>query len=216
MLLENIRKELVEYGKRLVDSELTSGTGGNLSYFDRENGYMAITPSGLDFHKTKPEDIVILKLDGTVVEGERTPSSEWVMHKSIYETRDDINAVIHGHTIYASALACLHEELPATHYMIAVAGGPTVRVADYASFGSPELAENAAKEMKDRNAVLLANHGVIGGSNNLRNAFNVIEEVEFCAKIYVIAKSIGDPVILSSKEMEFMGEKFQTYGQPKN
>ena len=214
MLLENIRKELVEYGKRLVDSELTSGTGGNLSYFDSETGYMAITPSGLDFYKTKEEDIVILALDGTVIEGSRTPSSEWVMHKRIYETRKDINAIIHGHTIYASVLACLREELPATHYMIAVAG-ETVRVADYASFGSKELAENAAKGMEDRNAVLLANHGIIGGSNNLRNAFNVIEEVEYCAKIYVIAKSIGNPIVLPEKEMKFMSEKFKSYGQPK-
>lgn len=214
MLLQNIRKELVEYGKRLVDTELTSGTGGNLSYFDSETGYMAITPSGLDFYKTKEEDIVILALDGTVIEGNRTPSSEWVMHKRIYETRTDINAIIHGHTIYASVLACLREELPATHYMIAVAG-ETVRVADYASFGSKELAENAAKGMEDRNAVLLANHGIIGGSNNLRNAFNVIEEVEYCAKIYVIAKSIGNPIILPEKEMKFMSEKFKSYGQPK-
>ena len=214
MLLQNIRKELVEYGKRLVDSELTSGTGGNLSYFDSETGYMAITPSGLDFYKTKEEDIVILALDGTVIEGNRTPSSEWVMHKRIYETRTDINAIIHGHTIYASVLACLREELPATHYMIAVAG-ETVRVADYASFGSKELAENAAKGMQDRNAVLLANHGIIGGSNNLRNAFNVIEEVEYCAKIYVIAKSIGNPIVLPEKEMKFMSEKFKSYGQPK-
>ena len=214
MLLQNIRKELVEYGKRLVDSELTSGTGGNLSYFDSETGYMAIAPSGLDFYKTKEEDIVILALDGTVIEGNRTPSSEWVMHKRIYETRTDINAIIHGHTIYASVLACLREELPATHYMIAVAG-ETVRVADYASFGSKELAENAAKGMEDRNAVLLANHGIIGGSNNLRNAFNVIEEVEYCAKIYVIAKSIGNPIVLPEKEMKFMSEKFKSYGQPK-
>lgn len=214
MLLQNIRKELVEYGKRLVDSELTSGTGGNLSYFDSETGYMAITPSGLDFYKTKEEDIVILALDGTVIEGNRTPSSEWVMHKRIYETRTDINAIIHGHTIYASVLACLREELPATHYMIAVAG-ETVRVADYASFGSKELAENAAKGMEDRNAVLLANHGIIGGSNNLRNAFNVIEEVEYCAKIYVVAKSIGNPIVLPEKEMKFMSEKFKSYGQPK-
>lgn len=213
MLLENIKLELIEYGKRLVDTELTSGTGGNLSYFDREKGYMAVTPSGIDFYKIQPEDIVIMKLDGTIVEGERMPSSEWVMHKKIYETREDIDAVIHGHTIYASVLAILREELPATHYMIAVAG-PTVRVADYATFGSPELAENAAEGMKDRNAVLLANHGIIGGANNLRNAFNVIEEIEYCAKVHVIAKSIGDPVVLSSEEMKLMSGKFETYGQP--
>lgn len=215
MLMEDIRKEIIEYGKRLVDTDLTSGTGGNLSYYNRKDEYMAITPSGLDFYKTNPEDIVIMKLDGTIVDGDRVPSSEWVMHKSIYETRDDINSIIHGHTIYASVLACLHEELPATHYMIAVAG-PTVRVTDYATFGTPELAENAAKGMRDRNAVMLANHGIIGGSDNLRNAFNVIEEVEYTAKVYVIGKSIGNPVILPPEEMEIMSEKFKTYGQPKD
>lgn len=214
MLMENIRKELIEYGKRLVDTDLTSGTGGNLSYYNRKEDYMAITPSGIDFDKIKPEDIVIMNIDGTIVEGERMPSSEWEMHKKIYEVREDINAVIHAHTVYASVLASLHEELPATHYMIAVAG-PTVRVAEYATFGSPELAENAAKGMEDRNAVLLANHGIIGGSSNLRSAFNVIEEVEYSAKIYVLAKSIGEPVILPPKEMEKMNEKFKTYGQPK-
>lgn len=213
MLMEDIRKELIEYGKRLVDTDLTSGTGGNLSYYNRKDGYMAITPSGIDFYKTQSEDIVIMKLDGTIVEGERAPSSEWVMHRSIYEERDDIDAVIHGHTIYASVLASLNEELPATNYMIAVAG-PTVRVAEYASFGSPELAVNAADGMKDRNAVMLANHGLIGGSDNLRNAFNVIEEVEYCAKVYVIGKSIGSPVVLLSEEMDIMADKFQSYGQP--
>lgn len=213
MVMENIKLELIEYGKRLVDTELTSGTGGNLSYFDREKSYMAVTPSGIDFYKIQPEDIVIMKLDGTIIEGDRMPSSEWVMHKRIYETREDIDAVIHGHTIYASVLAVLREELPATHYMIAVAG-PTVRVADYATFGSPELAENAAEGMKDRDAVMLANHGIIGGANNLRNAFNVIEEIEYCAKVHVIAKSIGAPVVLSSEEMKLMSGKFKTYGQP--
>lgn len=213
MLMENIRKDLIDYGKRLVDTDLTSGTGGNLSYYDRDKDYMAITPSGIDFHKIKVEDIVIMKLDGTVIDGERKPSSEWSMHKRIYEMREDINAVIHGHTIYASVLATLREELPATHYMIGVAG-PSVRVANYATFGSKELAENAANEMKDRNAVLLANHGIIGGSVNLRSAFNVIEEVEYCAKIHVIAKSIGNPVVLPAEEMDVMAEKFKTYGQP--
>lgn len=214
MLLQKIRKDLVNYGKRLVDTELTSGTGGNLSYYDRKTGYMAITPTGIDFYKINPEDIVILTLDGTVIEGGRKPSSEWVMHKRIYETREDIDAVIHGHTIYASVLACLREELPATHYMVAVAG-QSVRIADYATFGTPELAENAANGMKDRNAVLLANHGIIGGSTTLRQAFNVIEEVEYCAKIYVIAKSIGTPNILPPEEMEIMAGKFTEYGQPK-
>lgn len=215
MLLEEIRQELIDYGNKLVETNLTSGTGGNLSYYDRENGYMAITPSGVEFHKIKKEDIVIMKLDGTIIDGHRKPSSEWVMHKRIYEVRDDIDAIIHAHTIYATVLATLREDLPASHYMIALAGS-SVRVGEYAPFGTPELAEIAAEGMVDRNAVLLANHGIIGGSNNLKNAFNVIHEIEYCAKIHVIAKSVGEPVILPPEEMESMAERFKTYGQPKD
>lgn len=214
MLMKEIRQELVDHGKLLVETDLTSGTGGNLSYYDRKNGYMAITPSGVEFNQTTLEDIVIMKLDGTIIEGERKPSSEWVMHKRIYETREDINSVVHAHTIYATVLATLREELPASHYMIALAGS-SVRVADYASFGTPELAENAAKGMIDRNAVMLANHGIIGGSDTVKNAFNVIHEIEYCSKIHVIAKSIGEPVVLPGEEMEYMNERFKTYGQPK-
>lgn len=214
MLMEIQRKELIHYGKKLVTEGLTKGTGGNLSIFDRENGLMAITPSGIDFFEIKEEDIVIMNLDGQVVEGDKLPSSEWYMHLIQYQERDDMDAVIHAHTTYGTVLACLREPLPASHYMVAVAG-KDVRVADYATYGSKELAENAALAMKDRRAVFLANHGILAGAQDLLNAFNIIEEVEYCSKIYCVAKSMGNPIVLSDEEMALMAEKFKTYGQRK-
>ena len=212
MLMIKAREEIVKYGKKLVTSNLTKGTGGNLSVFDRENGYMAITPSGIDFFEITPEDIVILDLDGKIVEGTRNPSSEWEMHLLQYKTRTDIDAVIHAHTTYATVLAWLHLDLPATHYMIAVAG-KDVKCAKYATYGSHELAVNATESMKDRKAVILANHGILAGANDLLNAFNIIEEIEYCSQIYYMAKSIGEPIILPNEEMELMAEKFKEYGQ---
>ena len=208
MIMEKERKQLINYGKKLVIEKLTKGTGGNLSIFDRNLGYIAITPSGIDFFEMNEDDIVILDLNGNVVQGENLPSSEWQMHLKLYKTR------IHAHTMYSTVLACLYEELPATHYMIAVAG-KNVKVANYATYGTEELAENAAKAMENRKAVLLANHGILAGSKDLLNAFNIIEEVEYCSKIYCISKSIGNPVILSDAEMELMDKKFVSYGQRK-
>lgn len=214
MLFEKERLELIKYGKSLVDADLTKGTGGNLSIYNPESGMMAITPSGIDFYETRVEDIVIMKLDGTIVEGDKKPSSEWYMHAIQYERRDDLRAVIHAHTTYATVMAVLRKKIPASHYMIALAG-KDVRCAKYASFGTKELAINAYEAMKDRNAVLLANHGILSGSYSLANAFNILEEVEYCAKIYYMAKSIGRPVILDDKEMDLMIEKFKNYGQVK-
>ena len=215
MLMQKQRAELVKYGRKLVEARLTKGTGGNLSVFDREAGHMAITPSGIDFFEIREEDIVIMDLDGKVVEGNRTPSSEWEMHLLPYKNRTDMDAVIHAHTMYATVLACLHWNLPATHYMIAVAG-KDVRCAEYATYGTHELAVNCLKAMEDRNAVFLANHGIVAGAKDLLNAFNVVEEIEYCSEIYVKAKGIGDPIILSDDEMELMAKKFKTYGQKKS
>lgn len=214
MLMKQAREEIIHYGKALVDAHLTKGTGGNLSVYDPEAGTMAITPTGIDFYEIRPEDIVIMKLDGTVVEGDKKPSSEWVMHAIQYRHRSDITAVIHAHTTYATVVATLRKTLPPAHYMIAVAG-PDVRCAEYATYGSPELAQNAYEAMKERNAVLLANHGILAGSHSLANAFNIIEEVEYCAQIYYMAKCMGEPVILDREEMDRMAIKFRSYGQKK-
>lgn len=212
MLLENERIEIVEYGKKIITSGLTKGTGGNLSIFEREKGLMAISPSGIDYFDIRPEDIVIMDKDGRIIEGDKKPSSEYELHKIFYERRTDIDAIIHTHTMYATTISCLNWDLPAVHYMIAVAG-QNIRCADYATFGTKELAENAYIAMEYRRAVLLANHGLLAGAQTLANAFNITEEVEYVAELYYRTKAIGNPVILSDEEMAVMDVKFKSYGQ---
>lgn len=214
MLMLKEREELIKYGKKLVEANLTKGTGGNLSIYDRSTGYVAITPSGIDFYDIELEDIVILDINGNHIEGNRVPSSEYEMHLMQYRTRDDIDAVIHAHTTYVTVFACLRRPMLPSHYMIALAG-KDVRCADYATYGTHELAVNAAEAMKGRKAVILANHGILTGANDLMNAFNIIEELEYCAKIHILCEAIGKPVILPDEEMELMLEKFKTYGQRK-
>lgn len=214
MLLMEERELIVAYGKKLITSGLTKGTGGNISICNRERNLMAISPSGLDYFLTKPEDIVVLDLEGNIVEGIRKPSSELAMHRIFYRNRTDIDAVVHAHSTYCTTIACLNWELPAVHYLVAFAG-KNVRCAEYATFGTEELAENAYKGMEDRYAVLLANHGLLTGAANVHQAFNIAEEIEFCAELYYRTRCIGEPVILPEAEMEFMLEKFKTYGQKK-
>lgn len=210
--LNKQRKDLIAYGHKIVAYGFGSGTGGNISVFDPESKLVLITPSGMDFMSMTEKDLVIIDLSGKVIEGNKKPSSEWEMHTIFYKNRSDINAVIHIHGIYTTVLSCLRQELLPTHYMIAVAG-PSVRVSKYATFGTPEIATNALKAMKDRKAVILANHGLLGGETNLEKAFNVIEEVEYCAKIYYLAQAIGKPIILDNMEMKKMAKKFKDYGK---
>lgn len=214
MLLQEERELIVEYGKKLVNHNLTKGTGGNLSIFNRDKQLMCISPSGIEYFQIQPEDVVVLDLDGNKVDGTKEPSSEFEMHRIFYANRSDIHAIIHTHTMYATTLACLNWSLPPVHYMLALAG-KDVRCAQYATYGTKELAENAFVAMRDRNAVLLANHGLLVGAKDLANAFNTTEEVEYCAELYYRTKAIGQPVIISEEEMELMAEKFKTYGQVK-
>jgi len=214
LILLNERREIVEYGKKLVTSKLTKGTGGNLSIYNRKEGLMAISPSGIDYFEIRPEDVVVLDLDGNIVDGDKKPSSELDMHRIFYKNREDIDAIIHTHTIYATTLSCLNITLPPVHYMVALAG-LDVKCAKYATFGTEELARKAFEAMKDRYAVLLANHGLLAGAKDLANAFNITEEIEYCAELYIKAKSVGEPVILPEEEMKLMLEKFKTYGQVK-
>lgn len=214
MLMIEERTEIVEYGKRLVASKLTKGTGGNLSIYNRNKGLMCISPSGIDYFEIRPEDVVVLDLDGNIVDGDKTPSSEVEMHRIFYVNRKDIDAIIHTHTMYATTLACLNWSLPPVHYMVALAG-LNVRCAKYATYGTKELAKNAYEAMKDRYAVLLANHGLLAGAKDLANVFNITEEIEYCAELYYRTKAIGEPVILSEEEMTLMIERFKTYGQVK-
>ncbi|WP_320006093.1 L-fuculose-phosphate aldolase [Maridesulfovibrio sp.] len=212
MLLKRERELIVEYGLKLLESGLTTGTGGNLSVLNREHGLLAISPSGLDYRLSKPEDIVVMDLDGNIKESARKPSSEYGFHTALYKTRTDVNAVVHTHSVYATTVACLNMELPAVHYLVGFAG-KKVPLAPYATFGSQELADNVTDTIGNYNAVLLANHGLITVGRQIGNAFDAAEELELVARIYIQALSVGKPVIVPDDEMDKVIDKFSTYGQ---
>ena len=214
MLLENERKEIIVYGKKMITDGLTRGTGGNISICDAEQKLMAITPSGIDYFKLTPEDIVIIDVEtGKIVDGNRVPSSESDMHRIFYKYRKDVFSVVHTHSKYATAISCTDMEgLPAINYLLAVAG-TDVPCAEYATYGTVKLAKNAFKAMKDKKAVLLSNHGMIAIGKNLTEAYNIAENVEFCSELFCISKSIGSPKILDKEEMLNMIERFKDYGK---
>ena len=213
MLLKEERNLLVDYGKKLITAGLTKGTGGNISVFNKREGLMAISPSGMDYFETKPEDIVLMNLEGKIVDGLRKPSSEWRMHLIFYQNREDVKAVVHTHSMFATTIATLHWDVPPASYLIAYAG-KKVPCAPYATFGTQEIADAAYNTMgKEYNAVLLANHGLIAVGPDMPSAFGIAEIIEMVCEIYYSAKCVGEPTILSDDEMDLMLEKFKTYGQ---
>lgn len=214
MILENQRTAIVQFGKKLVKSGLTTGTGGNLSCMDRSENLVAITPSGIDYDEMLAEDVVVLDMSGNIIDGKLKPSSEKGIHLGLYRTRHDIFSVIHTHSPYATTMACLNMEIPAVHYLVGFSGNK-VPVAPYATFGTERLAINVSSAIGDYNAVLMANHGLIAVGPDLLRAFCTAEEIEFVARIYYQAQNMGKPVILSDHEMKTVIGKFEDYGQRK-
>jgi L-fuculose-phosphate aldolase len=214
MLLEEERKTIVEFGRKMLTSNLTTGSGGNLSIFNREKGLVAITPSRIEYFKTTPEDVAVMTLEGQIVEGDQKPSSEVYIHLGLYRQRSDANAVVHTHQVYATTLACLNWELPAVHYLVGYSGGK-VPLAPYATFGSQELADGILSTIGDYNACLMANHGLVTLGPTIDRAFATAEQIELVSRIYYQAKCIGTPVILSEEQMGEVLKKFTSY-RPKN
>ena len=215
MLLQKEREELVKYGKLIIQAGLTKGTGGNFSVYNREKELMAITPSGIPYMIMTPEEVVIMDLKGNIVEGDLVPSSEHEMHATVYREREDVNAMVHMHSTFCTTLSALNEPLPAVDYLVAFSGDKEVKCAKYATYGTPELAKNAMEAMGKQNAVLLANHGLNAVAGSMMMAFAIAEQIEFCAEVYIRARSAGNPVILSDEEMERMVKRFANYGQKK-
>lgn len=212
MLLEKERMNIVEFGKKLVKAKLTTGTGGNLSVINRRKKQVAISPSGLDYSKTRPVDVVITDMAGRIKDGLCQPSSELGFHLELYRARPDIQAVVHTHSVYATTIACLGWELPPVHYLIGFSG-KNVPIAPYATFGTKALARHVASGIGSCNAILLANHGLVTVGADMAAAFTTAEEIEFVARVYYQAKNIGQPVLLPDREMDIVIEKFKTYGQ---
>ncbi len=214
MLLSKERKKIVKFGNQMLSAGLTTGSGGNLSCFNRKKQLIAITPSGIAYHELAPEDILVISCNGKIVEGNNKPSSETQFHLSLYKKRQDINAVVHTHSPYATTFACLNREIPAVHYLVGFAG-KKVPVAPYATFGTDRLAKNIDNSIENYNAVLLANHGLVAVGSTLTLAFNTAEEIEFVARLCYQAESIGDPILLSDDEMDRVIQKFADYGPGK-
>ncbi|MFW5992128.1 MAG: L-fuculose-phosphate aldolase [Halanaerobiaceae bacterium] len=213
MFMEKEREQVRKYGRRLIETDLTTGTGGNISVYNREQELMAIKPTGMEYMKIKTEDIPIMDLDGNKIEGSKSPSSEYEMHRIFYRKREGIGAVVHTHSIYSTTISCLNREIPPVHYLVAFSG-EKVPCAEYATFGTEELAEEAYEAMKDKyNATLLANHGLLAVGKDIASAFATAEEIEFCAELYYRTLTAGEPVLLSQEDMETVSKKFETYGQ---
>ena len=186
---------------------------GNVSVRNGER--VLITPSGLPYAAMQPDDIVEIDMDGRRTGGsERKASSEWPFHTAIYAARPDAQAIVHTHSPYAAALSCARRDIPALHYMIALAGGSDIRCAQYATFGTQALADNAVAGLEGRRAVLLANHGVIAIGQTLEGAQTLAGEVENLARQYLALLAAGlDPVVLDAPEMERVTAQFKGYGR---
>lgn len=205
-----LRKKVIETCLRMNAEGINQGTSGNVSA-RTEEGFL-ITASGIPYDRMEPEHVVEMDLDGGYV-GEFLPSTEWRMHMDIFRARPEAGAIVHTHSIYATALACLRKEVPAFHYMIGVAGGSSLRVSDYAEFGTQELSDTMLKAMEGRTACLLANHGQICFGANLEKALWLAGEVETLCKQYWAACLAGAPVILGEAEMKSVLARFPSYGK---
>lgn len=209
--MNDIRTELIATAQAMAAAGLNKGTAGNLSV-RAEDGFW-ITPTGMDYAALQVDDIPLVHLDGSWA-GQRKPSSEWRFHRDIYRARPQAGAVLHAHSPYATSLACLRREIPPFHYMIARFGGDTVRCAAYATFGTQELSTAVLEALVERNACLLANHGMLAFAHDLKGVLALgIELEELCGQ-YWRACQLGAPVLLDAAEMAVVRDKFGSYGQP--
>lgn len=215
MKLAKERQAVVEGGLMLLKAGLITGTSGNLSCLNREQDLIAISPSGLAYTHLTPADVVVVNRDGQPIDGRRAPSSELDLHMALYRRRPDAAAVVHTHSVYATTLACLGWEIPAVHYLVGFAGR-RVPLAPYATFGTPELAALVAGAIgATGHAALMAHHGLVAIGRDLAAALNTAEAVEFVARIYFQARSVGAPATLPEAEMDRVMARFRSYGQPR-
>ncbi|MBL8674105.1 MAG: class II aldolase/adducin family protein [Rhodospirillales bacterium] len=207
-----LRRQLIETCRSMNALGINQGKSGNASARLDAKRFL-VTPSGVPYDRLRPVDIAVMTLDGTWF-GPRRPSSEWRFHRDILAARPEAGAVVHTHGPLATSLACLGEGIPAFHYMVAAAGGDSIRCAPYATFGTQLLSDHALAALKDRRACLLANHGLIALGADLAAALALAVEVEALAGMYLRARVAGRPIILPRAEMRRVIALFATYGTP--
>ena len=208
--MSDLRDQLIATARAMQPAGLNRGTSGNVSVRCGEGFF--ITPTGLPYEALIADDIPLMALDGSH-QGSRKPSSEWCFHRDLYASRPEVGAVLHAHSPFAVSLACLRRAIPPFHYMIARFGGDTIRCADYAIFGSPELSTAAVLAMQGRKGCLLANHGLLVAGRDLTETFALAVELEELCEQYWRACQLGAPALLSAAEMAAVLEKFKSYGQ---
>ena len=210
----DLREQLVDCARRMQASGINQGTSGNLSV--RIPGGMLITPSSLPYEQMQPTDLVALDLNGEPLfipadgRPQRRPSSEWRLHADVLASRPEVQAVLHCHSIHATALACHGRDIPPFHYMTAVAGGHDIRCAPYATFGTQELSDGVVQALEGRLACLMAQHGQVSVGPTLDKALALAVEVETLARIYLQALALGEPPLLSAEQMEQVRHQFRT------
>jgi L-fuculose-phosphate aldolase len=206
----DLKKKIIWVCRRMNEMGINQGTSGNVSA--RTDEGFIITASGIPYDIMDTEHIVEMDLDGGYF-GKYLPSTEWRMHMDIFKARPEAGAIVHTHSIYATALAALRKDIPPFHYMIGVTGGSTLRVSDYAEFGTQALSDTMLVALKDRAACLLANHGQIAFGPNLDRALWLAGEIETLCQQYWAASLAGKPVILTDAQMKTVLARFKTYGK---
>ena len=199
---------VAECARRSVSLGLNRGTSGNVSARSPE-GFL-ITPSGRDMTELAAADMAPVDMEGRAPEGLK-PSSEWRFHRDIYAAFPEAGAIVHAHSPFAVALACLRRDIPAFHYMVAMAGGVDIRCARYATFGTQALSDAILEALRDRRACLMANHGLVAWGRDLAGALALAVEVEALCGQYLCCLQAGEPVLLSDAEMAEVLEKFRDY-----
>jgi len=211
--VSKLKIEVIKYSKKLNIKNLSALRSGNISLRAKEKGIdgFYITPSGMKYSSLKPKDIVFVSLKGIFDKKKNKPSSEWRFHKDIYVNKKEAKAVVHAHSTCATAVSAHQKNIPAFHYMVAVAGGEDIKCTKYATFGTKNLSKNIIKALRNRTACLIANHGQVVYEKNLNAAFELAQEVENICHQYINALRIGIPKILSKKEMKVVLGKFKNY-----
>jgi len=209
--VERAWDELVATARRTVADGLVVGTSGNVSV--RVGDTVLVTPTGVPYDRLTPRDAVGVDLDGRQVLGSLLPTSELPMHLAIYRATD-AHAVVHTHAAHATAVSTLVPELPLIHYMAGALGGP-VRVARYATYGTPELAENMLQALTQRTACLLQNHGTIAYGATLSQAYDRTAQLEWMSRVWLLSASVPGltPTLLSPQQLEEATDRLRGYGQ---
>ena len=205
-----LREEIVRSCLDLSRLGLNKGTAGNISV--RHGGGFLISPTGIAYHAMTPDHIVAMNWDATF-EGDILPSSEWRFHRDILRARPDLEAVVHTHSTHATAVAILGRDIPAIHYVIAAAGGASIRCAPYEIFGSQALADRVVVALEGRRACLMAHHGVIAAHGTIGGALALAAIVEELAEQYLLCLRVGEPPVLDEQQIAEVLVKFETYGQ---